>query len=73
ERVTLEKPQAPDLVGDPVSWVIIDEVIYSDVDPWPVAADGTGDALQRLSAASHIAGSDPANWQAATPSPGANP
>jgi len=67
-RVAIEKPQAPDLPGDSISWVIVDEVIYGDQDPWPLAADGFGPSLHRQDMLRH--GSDPANWQAATPTPG---
>jgi CotH kinase protein/Lamin Tail Domain/Immunoglobulin domain/Bacterial TSP3 repeat len=68
EEVRLEKPQAPDLPGEPVNWVIVDEVIFADQPPWPQGADGFGPSLQRLNLLEH--GSDPANWVAAAPSPG---
>jgi len=70
ERVALEKPQAADQVGDLGSWVIVDEVIYADMSPWPDAADGTGQALERIHADQYHSGSDPGNWQAASPTPG---
>jgi hypothetical protein len=53
-------------------------VVYSDglhpddfatgVDPWPLQADGYGGSLTRIDPAAY--GNDPANWQAATPTPG---
>jgi hypothetical protein len=67
-RVAIEKPQAPDLPGGAVSWVIVDEVIYGDQNPWPLAADGFGPSLHRQDMVEH--GSDPANWEAATATPG---
>jgi hypothetical protein len=70
ERLALEKPQATGDVDNPVAWVIIDEVIYSDVAPWPTEPDGTSAALQRATTDPAASGNDPTNWQAAPPSPG---
>ncbi|MGZ8899391.1 MAG: lamin tail domain-containing protein, partial [Limisphaerales bacterium] len=64
DRITLEKPDAPDAVGEPIVWVVVDEVIYTDAS----GADGTSESLHR---ASHTrTGNDPANIFAAAPTPG---
>jgi len=73
ERIALKRPQAPDDAGDPVSWVVVDEVIYGDVTPWPVEPDGTGDVLQRNYADEEHSGNDPANWRPERPTPSAAP
>jgi len=73
EKVALEKPEVGDLPGDPDFWIIVDEVIYADVHPWPETPDGAGDALQRISADQYHSGNDPDNWTAASPTPGGDP
>ncbi len=73
ERVALERSQSTGDASDPVAWGLVDEVIYGDVSPWPATPDGQGDALQRLTADPTQSGIDPANWQAAPPSPGLAP
>jgi hypothetical protein len=69
ERLELKRPDVPDTNG--VAFVVVDEVRYNDKAPWPYAADGSGASLQRRSPAAY--GNDPVNWQAAAPSPGAEP
>ena len=73
ERLAVKRPQAPDDAEDPISWVVVDEVIYSDITPWPVEPDGFGDVLQRNYADVYHSGNDPANWRAERPTPGRGP
>ena len=68
DRVALEKPQFPDQADAPYSWVIVDEVIYSDQFPWPLSPDGNGLSLHRLSSVQ--SGNDPSTWKEAAPTPG---
>jgi hypothetical protein len=70
ERIALEKSQPGENPAAPIAWVIVDEVIYSNVSPWPTSADGQGSALQRVHAEAGYCGNDPANWKAAPPTPG---
>jgi hypothetical protein len=74
DRIALERPQVPDVVGESFSWIIVDEVIYGNQSPWPATANGGSHSLQRL--APEVSGNNPANWFAATATPGtaiANP
>ena len=73
ERVSLEKPQVSLDPAAGIGCVIMDEVIYSPVAPWPAGTDGTGDALQRQRADETHSGNDPANWHPAAPTPGRAP
>ena len=41
---------------------IIDQLNYSDADPWPTRADGAGSTLELVNAT--VASADPANWRA---------
>jgi hypothetical protein len=70
ERIALEKSQPGENPAAPIAWVIVDEVIYGNVSPWPTNADGQGNVLQRVHAEAAYSGNDPANWRAAPPTPG---
>jgi hypothetical protein len=72
QRISLSQPGAPKSIGTPhpgvVPYYLIDEVTYSSEVPWPSAANGTGQSLQRRFASEY--GNDPVNWVAALPTPG---
>ena len=72
ESLTLYQPDKPELPTSPhpgmVPYVLVEEVRYSPLAPWP-AADGNGYSLQRRSCVSFA--DDPANWHAGNPTPGA--
>jgi hypothetical protein len=72
ERVGLYRPDAPQGPLDPhpgeVPYVLVDQVRYSNLAPWPTAADGAGKSLQRVYGSQY--GDDPVNWQAADPTAG---
>jgi hypothetical protein len=73
EKLQLSQPGSPNGDGDP-QWIRIDRLVYSDgaapsnLDPWPAEADGAGLSLTRIDPTAY--GNDPANWQAAAPTPG---
>jgi len=71
ERIVLQEPQEadpPQILS--IWWIDIDQVIYSNQDPWPASLDGTGTALHRISLGPDDSGDAPNNWQADAPSPG---
>ncbi|MFM1942461.1 MAG: hypothetical protein RI897_1443 [Verrucomicrobiota bacterium] len=68
DRVGLERPQAADLPGDDVSWIVVDEVTYGNQGDWEVSANGGGDSLQRRRVEGYA--NDPALWLVAWPNPG---
>ena len=69
ERIALEQAVDAQSIDD-TSWIIWDEVVYSDEYPWPVSPDGLGDALQRIDMAGEFQGMNPAHWTAGPPTPG---
>ncbi|MCC6235859.1 MAG: lamin tail domain-containing protein, partial [Verrucomicrobiales bacterium] len=71
DRVALERAQSPDTAGQPISWVIVDEITYADRGIWPTAADGEGSSLTRTDTTR--SGRDPRSWSATPPSPGTAP
>ncbi len=69
ERVQLQRPGTPPAdEPDVTPYLYEDEVLYDDLAPWPVSADGTGPSIQRSSLTSY--GNDAGSWIAADPSPG---
>lgn len=60
DTVRLERPVNPDVVGEEVSWHVIDGVTYYDDAPWTTEADGTGRSLARLPGQN--SGDNPASW-----------
>jgi hypothetical protein len=68
----LVKLQKPDMapVDEPtvVPQVLVDEVYYDDLVPWPEEADAAGMSLQRVGIAA--LGNDVGSWRGATPTPG---
>jgi hypothetical protein len=67
-KISLEKPQEPDVLGAGVSWILIDEVIYFGQSPWPAIPEGGTKILQRRPEL--LYGNDPAAWLATLPTPG---
>jgi len=65
-RIELKKPGVP--VAGVAPYIIADQVEYSDLAPWPTAADGGGPSLQRLNNSAY--GNDPINWTAVGPTAG---
>lgn len=70
--VKLQAPDSPP-TEDPllIPRVMVDEVFYDDLAPWPVAADGTGPSLQRR--APSTLGNYHDSWFAEPPTPGSIP
>jgi len=66
ELLTLRRALPPG--GSASPQVVEDQLGYEDVAPWPVAADGQGQSLQRELA--DLWGRDPSHWTGAAPSPG---
>jgi spore coat protein CotH len=68
-RVSLQQPDTPPL-DDPtlIPYVLVDEVVYDDLAPWNVSADGTGPSLTRDQIG--VRGTLASNRNAATPTPG---
>lgn len=66
DEIILERP-LPAIASGFIPFVTVDRVAYSDQIPWPIAADGLGSSLQRISATD--LGNEPLNWFAAAPTP----
>ncbi|KAA1261400.1 CotH protein [Rubripirellula obstinata] len=67
--VKLQSPDDPPM-DDPMIQpnVNVDELVYDDLAPWPVSADGSGNSLNRIGPST--LGAFAGSWQAAAPTPG---
>ena len=70
ETVALSQPDTPQ-PGGLIPYILVDEVEYDDVAPWPTSPDGTGHSLTRVSES--VFGNEPTNWVGAAPTPGGIP
>ena len=70
EELRLERPDAPQ-PDMSIPYLLVDEVDFDNVSPWPTSPDGTGHSLTRLS--QFVYGHEPSNWVGQTPSPGSFP
>ncbi len=72
DSVELYRPDTVQLPPHPdagfVPQILVDKADYAAVAPWPAAAAGGGNSLQRLNLSRY--GNDPANWSAAIPTAG---
>jgi hypothetical protein len=72
ERIALYRPDSPQGPDQPdegmVPFILVEEVEYLNVAPWPEEANRTGKSLQRRTGAEYA--NDPVNWLAASPTPG---
>ncbi len=68
ERLKLLRPLSS---GTPGGYALVDQVRYDDHPPWPIAADGSGASLTRLTLDAF--GDLAANWTAGEPTPGTTP
>lgn len=66
DTIVLKKPGDPEAGTGFVPSIVVEQVKYNDSAPWPVAADGGGKTLRRISNTAYA--NDPANWQAASSS-----
>ncbi len=71
ETIRLARPNAPepDLT---IPYLLVDEVEYDDVAPWPTTPDGTGPSLTRVNTQT-VYGHEPTNWTGAIATPGTLP
>ncbi len=68
-RIELQAPDAPPSQAPGViPRVLVDEVLYDNLAPWPAAAGGAGLSLQRATPTAF--GNDPQAWRAEVPTPG---
>jgi len=72
ESIALYRPDSPLLSPSPdagfVPYVLVEQISYLPIAPWPTGAAGTGSSLQRLIGGAY--GNDPANWWVAAPTAG---
>ncbi len=66
ENLELDRPEDVAQLG--LGYVLVDRVDYDDDAPWPVSADGQGDALHRKVPVAY--GDFVSSWISAAPSPG---
>ncbi|HEU0011851.1 MAG TPA: lamin tail domain-containing protein [Verrucomicrobiae bacterium] len=63
DSLKIQRPDSPETNGVP--YILVDGLDYQDAAPWPPGADGSGQALQRVSLTSYA--DDPANWIGTAP------
>ena len=59
DAVKLFKPDETEITNVP--YILVEQVEYNDMPPWPPEADGGGNSLQRISALGFA--NDPYNWE----------